>query len=73
MPLDFGPIRVEQQTEYLKRLSFCPGITSDYSFINLWAWAEEYGLWGGSLSVTGLTARTIEPTKGPSVGGEPHR
>jgi uncharacterized protein len=42
--LEFGPIQIERQMEYLNRLSFCDEITSDYSFVNLWAWTAEYGL-----------------------------
>jgi hypothetical protein len=43
---------MEKQRAYLEVLSACPQITSDYSFINLWGWAGEYGLewsWSGSL------------------------
>jgi hypothetical protein len=44
MTLSFEPISLDRQNDYLDVLSRCPQITSDYSFINLWAWAEEYGL-----------------------------
>jgi hypothetical protein len=52
MTLRFEPISLERQEDYLKALSRCPQLTSDYSFLNLWAWAEEYGLrwaWDGNL------------------------
>ena len=52
MSLRFEPISLERQEDYLKALSRCPQLTSDYSFLNLWAWAEEYGLhwaWDGDL------------------------
>ncbi len=52
MTLRFEPIGLERQEDYLKALSRCPQLTSDYSFLNLWAWAEEYGLrwaWDGDL------------------------
>jgi hypothetical protein len=52
MNLRFEPISLERQEDYLKALSRCPQLTSDYSFLNLWAWAEEYGLrwaWDGDL------------------------
>jgi hypothetical protein len=35
---------LEKQAEYLKRFSLCPQVASDYSFLNLWAWEEDYGL-----------------------------
>jgi hypothetical protein len=44
MKLVFEPIDLERQPPYLRRLAQCGQIASDYSFINLWSWAEEYGL-----------------------------
>jgi uncharacterized protein len=44
MPFKFEPINFDLQENYLKRLASCPVQTSDYSFINLWGWAQEYGL-----------------------------
>ncbi len=44
MNLDFEPISLEKQEDYLKMLARCPQVASDYSFMNLWAWAEDYGL-----------------------------
>jgi hypothetical protein len=41
---EFKPISLEGQDEYLKRYALCPQKASDYSFINLWGWAEHYGL-----------------------------
>ena len=52
MNLQFDPINLDRQNDYLEVLSRCPQITSDYSFLNLWAWAEEYELrwaWDGDL------------------------
>ena len=52
MSLSFEPITLDRQNDYLEVLSRCPQITSDYSFLNLWAWAEEYELrwaWDGDL------------------------
>ncbi len=42
--LEFSPISLERMTEYMERVARCPVATSDYSFTNLWGWAEEYGL-----------------------------
>ena len=44
MNLNFEPIRLEKQKDYLEWLKLCPQVSSDYSFVNLWAWAEDYGL-----------------------------
>ena len=44
MSLEFEPISLEKQEEYLKMLARSPQVASDYSFMNLWAWAEDYGL-----------------------------
>jgi len=44
MASQFEPISLEHQHRYLDYLEKCPQVTSDYSFVNLWAWAEEYGL-----------------------------
>jgi len=40
----FEPISLERREDYLERLALCPQKTSDYSFGNLWGWAEHYGL-----------------------------
>ena len=50
--MNFEPIALQRQTAYADILATCPQTTSDYSFINLWGWAEEYGLswaWTDSL------------------------
>jgi len=44
MNLNFEPISLEKQTDYLKLLEQCSEVASDYSFLNIWAWAEDYGL-----------------------------
>ena len=44
MSLEFEPISIEKQEDYMKMLARCPQVASDYSFMNLWAWAEDYGL-----------------------------
>jgi len=41
---DFEPISIYRQEEYRAILSTSNITASDYSFINLWAWAQEYGL-----------------------------
>ncbi len=44
MTLNFKQISLEKQSEYSKYFAKCPQKTSDYSFVNLWGWAKEYGL-----------------------------
>ena len=44
MNLHFEPIQLDRRMEYAQRLAQCPQVASDYSFLNLWAWAEDYGL-----------------------------
>jgi uncharacterized protein len=44
MKLTFEPIKLEQQARYHQKLAQCSQIASDYSFINLWSWGDEYGL-----------------------------
>ena len=52
MPLRFEPISIHKQDLYIQQFLACPQKTSDYSFVNLWAWGREYGLewsWGDPL------------------------
>ncbi len=42
--LRFEPITLDRQEDYLTLLAQCPQIASDYSFLNIWGWAEEYEL-----------------------------
>lgn len=52
MPLTFHPLSLERQGEYKHKLNKCPQLSSDYSFVNLWAWRDIYDLewaWSGSL------------------------
>ncbi|MGB8336912.1 MAG: phosphatidylglycerol lysyltransferase domain-containing protein [Desulfobacterales bacterium] len=44
MQLEFEPIHLEQQANFLKALAQCSQKSSDYSFSNLFGWADEYGL-----------------------------
>jgi hypothetical protein len=52
MSLVFEPINLSRQTDYFNFFDKCPVKTSDYSFTNLWSWADTYGLkwaWGSDL------------------------
>jgi len=44
MQLSFEPIDLQHQSDYHEKLSKSTQISSDYSFINLWSWGDEYGL-----------------------------
>jgi uncharacterized protein len=45
MPLKFEPVSLDRQDQYLQYFSQLPQKASDYSFVNLWGWAEVYGLY----------------------------
>ena len=45
MSLIFEPITLDKQKEYSNHFVLCSQKASDYSFVNLWGWAEEYGLY----------------------------
>jgi hypothetical protein len=58
--LAYEPVCLTRREEYLKRWALCPMKTSDYSFGNIWGWAEEYGLeWG--FSATHVWIRQTKP------------
>lgn len=42
--LTFEPLSLDRQADYRRLFAQCPQAASDYSFLNLWAWAQEYGL-----------------------------
>ncbi|QLA15013.1 DUF2156 domain-containing protein [Desulfolutivibrio sulfoxidireducens] len=58
--MSFAPVSLGGREEYLERWAKCPVKTSDYSFGNIWGWAEEYGLeWG--FSATHVWIRQTRP------------
>ncbi len=44
MDLQFEPVTLKKQQAYIDYLTRCPQRSSDYSFLNIWGWATEYGL-----------------------------
>ncbi|MFP4225133.1 MAG: DUF2156 domain-containing protein [Desulfobacterales bacterium] len=53
MRLSFEPLDRSHQRAYQAYLAKCPEVASDYGFINLFAWADAYGLeiaWTGDLA-----------------------
>ncbi|MDQ7830786.1 MAG: phosphatidylglycerol lysyltransferase domain-containing protein [Desulfovibrionaceae bacterium] len=58
--LTYEPVCLTGREKYLRRWALCPMKTSDYSFGNIWGWAEEYGLeWG--FSATHVWLRQTRP------------
>jgi uncharacterized protein len=69
MALKFEPINLDLQDSYLKRLASCPVKTSDYSFLNLWGWAQEYGLsWAWEEKVVWIKQTTPQTVLWSPVG-----
>jgi uncharacterized protein len=70
MSLTFEPIRLNQQDAYARVLVVCAQPTSDYSFINLWAWADEYGLiWAWEDDLVWIQQTFPKPAYWAPVGG----
>ncbi|MGB5156024.1 DUF2156 domain-containing protein [Desulfobacterium sp. N47] len=44
MSLLFKPVSIEIQNDYLRFFHKCSQKASDYSFVNIWGWADEYGI-----------------------------
>ncbi|MGD8366363.1 MAG: phosphatidylglycerol lysyltransferase domain-containing protein [Desulfobacterales bacterium] len=44
MTLDFRPVSLDRQRQYIELLRASRTNASDYSFANIWGWAEEYEL-----------------------------
>jgi hypothetical protein len=44
MALEFTPLRLDHQRQYIELLRASGTEASDYSFANIWGWAEEYDL-----------------------------
>lgn len=69
MALTFEPITIDRQEEYRAKLARCGQIASDYSFINIWGWAEEYGLsWAWQNGLVWLRQQTPRPVLWAPVG-----
>lgn len=43
-PVSFRTPTLSEREAYLERFDLCTQKASDYSFVNLWGWAEQYGL-----------------------------
>ena len=45
MALNFETIGLDKQNQYLDKFYRCLQKPSDYSFVNLWGWSDDYGLY----------------------------
>ncbi|MFH2218711.1 MAG: phosphatidylglycerol lysyltransferase domain-containing protein [Pseudomonadota bacterium] len=73
MSLNFEPIALDRQEEYLDRFSQCAQKSSEYSFVNLWGWAEEHGLcWAWSDELVWIQQNRPETIYWAPVGPWEH-
>jgi hypothetical protein len=69
MGMQFEKISLDGQDEYLRRLAESPQKASDYSFVNVWGWAENYGLeWAFSGDLVWLRQTRPETVYWAPVG-----
>jgi hypothetical protein len=69
MTLKFKPIELDRHLEYAERLARCPQVASDYSFLNLWAWAEDYGLrWAWDADLVWIQQSDPRPVYWAPIG-----
>jgi hypothetical protein len=73
MSLAFESIRLDLQRDYHQRFTESAVPASDYSFINLWGWAEEYGLeWAWTEQVTWIRQSRPHPRYWAPMGNWRH-
>ena len=69
MNLKFESIDLNKQERYQELLALCPQVSSDYSFLNLWAWSEDYGLqWAWEDDLVWIKQTRPEPLFWAPVG-----
>lgn len=69
LPLNYEPISLDRQEAYLRFFQKCPQKTSDYSFVNLWAWAEAYELcWAWDKDLVWIKQNRPEPANWAPIG-----
>ena len=72
MPLNFEPISLSKQDEYLDMFYRCPKKSSDYSFINLWGWSDDHGLyWAWSDDVVWIKQTILNEEFWAPIGSWP--
>lgn len=70
MSLTFEPISLDRQNEYHDALTVCPQLmTSDFSFANVYGWADHYGLeWAFNKGMCFIRQTKPEPIFWAPVG-----
>ncbi|MGD9974596.1 MAG: DUF2156 domain-containing protein [Desulfatirhabdiaceae bacterium] len=69
MSLNFEAITLSRQSEYNRLLAICRPKASDYSFINIWGWADIYGLqWAWESERVWIRQEIPEPAFWAPVG-----
>jgi hypothetical protein len=69
MPLTFEPLSLARRDAYQQHLAACRQIASDYSFINLWGWADAYGLqWAWDHGLVWIRQNDPRPALWAPVG-----
>ena len=67
--MEFRPVALEDQGLFKPFFSQCPSKTSDYSFVNLWSWADAYGLeWALADDLIWLRQRLPESSCWAPIG-----
>ena len=71
--MEFTPIQLERADAYQEHLAQTPQVASDYSFVNIWGWAREYGLeWAFSDDLVWLRQTDPSPVYWAPVGAWQH-
>ena len=69
MALKFDKIRLADQERYKDLFTHCPQHPSDYSFVNLWSWADEYQLqWSWQDELVWIRQSLPEPAYWAPIG-----
>ncbi len=69
MSLEYTAIALHDRDRYQQLLSQCPQKTSDYSFANIFGWAQEYGLeWRFADDLAWIRQRLPEPCFWAPIG-----
>ena len=67
--MNFQKIELEQQDDYNRRLAMSGYGASDYSFVNLWSWADEYQLtWSWEDDLVWIRQMAPEPVFWAPIG-----
>jgi len=69
MPLEFSPVCLDGQQDYLDLLKTCPSRASEYGFVNIFGWGPQYGLeWAFDRDLAWLRQTLPRPVYWAPVG-----